>query len=49
MIADSSPDEVMNIFDLLNPSSLTIAPEFALSPTKMSTRNLPGGQSAAGA
>jgi hypothetical protein len=43
MIADSSPDEVMKFFDLLNPSSHTLAPEFARAVTEMSTRNLPGG------
>jgi hypothetical protein len=44
----SNPDEV-DFFNLSNPSSRTMALGSTQPLTEMSTRNLPGGQRAAGA
>jgi hypothetical protein len=43
-VAGSIPDEVIGIFILPNPSSLTITLGSTLPLTEMSTRNLPGGK-----
>jgi hypothetical protein len=46
-VAVSSPDEV-DFFNSPNPSSRTMALESTQPLTEMSTRNIPGGQRAAG-
>jgi hypothetical protein len=46
-VAGSSPDEV-DIFNLRNPSSRVMALGLTQPLTEMSTKNLPGGQRAAG-
>jgi hypothetical protein len=43
-VAGSIPDEVIGFFNLLNPSSPTMAPGSTQPLTEMSTRNLPGGK-----
>jgi hypothetical protein len=43
-VASSIPDEVIEFFNLPNPSSRTIALGFTQLSTEMSTRNIPWGK-----
>jgi hypothetical protein len=43
-VASSFPDELLEFFNLLNPSSRNMALRSTQPLTEMSTRNLPGGK-----